>query len=246
MLKLIIAIGIAAAIFFLITGGAPNNLPKVTEDGFKVEVDDAGTVGEWKDKVKEFFSRTSTSTPSEDSEEGENEADVEFFKKLFSGISKSSSTDEVADEGEEKGFLRNLIEKFKEQLDNSEDSEVTGAFSSKVSNVPSFTTVCFPEIKQTCTPAGCEETSPQVEFSLLDKEESVIAHCDAEGCVTYSANYEETDGYENYQPVKPKGYIISKQMNSDSDRFPYIEAVTEGIRITMYSGYCLERESSGN
>lgn len=243
LLKLIIAIGIGAAIFFLVTGGAPDNLPKLTEDGFKVEVDDASTVGEWKEKVRDFFTRNSTSTSSEEELVDGDEADVEFFKKLFSGISKkaSSTDEEVADE-EEKGFLENIIDKFKEQLDKSDESEVTGAFSSKVSNVPSFTTVCFPEIKQSCTPDGCEETSPQVEFTLLDKEESVISHCDAEGCVTYSAEYEETDGYENYQPIKPKGYIISKQVNSDSERFPYIEAVTEGIRITMYSGYCLEKE----
>ncbi len=242
VLRIILALGIGAAIFFLITGSTPDNLPKSSEEGFKVEVEDSGTVGEWKEKVRRIFTGDSTTTESDASGNGGDEVDVEFFRKLVP--SGSEETGDAAEEKtlEKKGFLQKLIDKFKEQLNKSEESEAASVFSSKIDNVPSFTVVCFPEIKQTCSPAGCEETSPKVEFTLLDEEESVIAHCDAEGCVTYEAEYERNDGYDNYQPVKPKGYIISKEIKSDDKRSAYIEAITRGIEIIMYSGYCLERE----
>jgi hypothetical protein len=253
LFRLILAVGIGAAIFFLVTGSSPSNLPKATEEGFKVEVDDSSTVGEWKEKIKNIFSENSTSTEIESNKEGEDkEADVEFFKNL---ISKSVEEEEISleepeNETKEDNFLQKIINNLKNQfnIDDSEKDASEKAFSSKVDSVPSFTTVCFPETKQTCSPSGCKETSPKVEFTLLNKEESVIAHCDSEGCVTYDAEYIESGDYENYQPTKPEGYIISKQVNPEdsSGRSPYIEAVIRGIEITTYSGYCLEREASDN
>ncbi len=252
LIRLIVALGISAGILFLVTGGQPTKLPEVSEDGFQMKFNDSYSVEGVKDKVKNFFSNKSTSTIA-DFEDNSNststEADVEFFKNL---LPQSKTKDQVKDnepqeeleEDKEKSFIEKIADQIKNQLNKvSSDKETQNALSVKDDSVPSFTTACFPDTKQVCSRDRCVKESPKAEFTLLDRDKSLIAHCDSEGCVTYNAEYEEVDGYENYQPVTPKGYIINKEKEiSEDGRSEYVEVVTGGVKTTMYSGYCINRE----
>ncbi|HMB17444.1 MAG TPA: hypothetical protein VKO61_00845 [Candidatus Paceibacterota bacterium] len=254
LIRLIVALGISAGILFLITGGQPTKLPEVSEEGFKMEFGDSYSVEGVRDKVKDFFSGKSTSTVIDlrnDSNSTSTEADVEFFKKILPQ-SESKDTDQVKDdelqeqpgEDKEESFIEKIANQIKNQLNKvSSNEETKNALSVKEDSVPSFTTACFPETKQVCSRDRCLKESPKAEFTLLDRGKSLIAHCDSEGCVTYNAEYEEVDGYENYQPVTPKGYIINKEKDvSENGRSEYVEVVTGGVKTTMYSGYCINRE----
>jgi hypothetical protein len=260
LVRLIIGLAVTAGIVFLITGGNPDKLPKPSEEGFQFEFDDSYSVDTVKTKVKDFFSNSS-STVSEKTDDliNKTEKDVSFFKDLFNAKESQSnesvenkendSSTEVV-EDEDKSFIEKISENLKKQINKitNKEEEVEDAFSNeeaKETNIPTFTTACFPDSKQVCYSDKCVKDSPKVEFTLLDKEKSVIAHCNADGCITYESNYEERGDYENYQPKKPEGYIITKSKEVDENgRSEYMEIVTGGIKTTLYSGYCLNRSSS--
>lgn len=253
LIRLIIIIGLSTGIFFLVSGGEKNIIPDVSKEGFEMEFNDLYSVENIKDKVKNFFSSISTSSVANnifDSSSTKLEDNVDFFKQILSRENNkknnfsSSSTSNNINNIENKNFVQKIIDSLKNQLSKKpdEENELGDVFSLKQNSIPSFTTACFPDKKQVCSSDECVQKSPKVEFTFLDKKKLLIARCDAEGCVTYNSSYKEIDNYENYQPVEPKGYIISKQKNiSENGRYQYTEIITTGGKTIIYSGYCLDR-----
>jgi len=261
LIKLVVALGVIVGIIFLVTGEKAVNFPKSTDEGFQVKFENSETISKWKNKVEDFFAGVSTSTEIESSEKNENqeEADTAFFKELLSGRNKTntsansekSSPDFLEEPTGGKNFIENIVSKAKEWFEKpklEDEKTPSSAFSEKVENVPTFTIACFPKIKQVCSPENCREVSFEAEFSLLDKEKSLIAHCDADGCVIYDAEYGINGEYENFQPNQSKGYIITKKIKSSDQggRTEYTEIVTSGVNVTVYFGYCLERQVTDN
>lgn len=228
LLRVILVLGIAAAIYFVITGGHIINL--LGERGTKVmeSIKESEFVTDLRERVKSIDSSPFVAPGDEVVSPGnevvspiEEEQDTSFFKQLFDTVK----------------------EKLEQEEGKQQDVPAEHLFLSEQKNLPPFTAVCFPAFKQVCTATECSSAKLDAVFTLLDKNEANITRCSSNGCETFDSDYELSHGIEYYQPIRPLGLILTKEAipSDETQRTVYIEISVQGITTTIYSGYCLEQ-----
>lgn len=101
--------------------------------------------------------------------------------------------------------------------------------------LPTYSKICIPDSKYTCTNEGCIIGKPSV-FVLYDKNLKKVYRCDKNPCDGYDVSEEISGEYINLNSTIPNGSIV--KISNDGD---YVETVSLGLDFISYRGKCTNK-----
>lgn len=231
LFRLFLAGLIGFTIYFFISGNSISDL--ISDDG---PISRSGFV-ELKDQVLGSFSVE--------------DRDLDDIESAVTSTLDDINGDETEDS---EGPLSNLLDKFNGEDENSNDESVTDNLNTDATstenyadqletdaNLPDFNLVCFPEIKRECNFEGCETKNPDINFTLIDSDRSLIHQCNLDSCETFQYQEKQYSNSYNYQiQSKDEMYMISRELEPDSSgRTAYAEMRARGVNTSINLGRCL-------
>ncbi|MEX1014674.1 MAG: hypothetical protein WDZ80_05945 [Candidatus Paceibacterota bacterium] len=234
-LKLLITAGIAFGAYTFIVDGniieITDRIGTVPEDKSNNTLLGSNDFINLKEKIKESDSFKGEITYLEDLQEELDKLSVNEIKDNFEDI----TIDDIKEIG-----LKDVVDFVKPDKDKEDRNlPAENLFSDSLNDLPDFTSACFSTFTQACIASDCSNKTPNSSFTLLNKTNKKIFKCETDTCIEINAEYEVINNFETYQPTRPEGIIINKEISNESDQSLFVEIRVEGMSTELNYGYCL-------